>query len=571
MTEIERLERLRDSIMEELEGLAIKQAKLREAAAELEEIEQLRDRLHVALNNVNILLSRYMRRSRNNSVDVRPGPERPKPPAVEPSRDYEVQASIVVGGRTHSIHWRKVAGWDGVEIGQRCGGVAPILFRSHGSVIFGIMAPFADSGAQEYRDLMLVYRGMEDFISTSGESGVIEPGYGRFWMLSGGAAPDPDTATEEGRKNAGKHPLRDEDFDWSKGFALFWGKDANGPGGRGIYQENEWAVGCPQGLMDSLRILLGWANRNAIFRLERNEWDEGLIAPHAFDHPDRPPYRGNDQTKTYAPQGYEGEVTIDGYRQLDNAHGMRMLNPAYITGKYDYSFGVFCTTMLAFDVEATWVIENINDAKKQPHWWSVKGIMAHTPAGIGSPYAGRQLNYALQALCAAWELRVPFEFESAILLMWDFLEHIFDPSECLLYRISFYDEFGNESNKWKHKVEQEGWDHTIPAGGKPDVYKGFEQALVFCGLGRFVEVIRGLDPASGERAEKMYYAMHDRMCIQNRDLEVIGHREWSSSREAPFSEFILDTISNSDLDYAMKSNQAWHSDNPMNAYTGGLG
>ena len=61
-----------------------------------------------------------------------------------------------------------------------------------------------------------------------------------------------------------------------------------------------------------------------------------------------------------------------------------------------------------------------------------------------------------------------------------------------------------------------------------------------------------------------------RLMEQNRDLEVIGHPEWSSSREAPWNEFILDTISNSDLEFAKKSVQAWHSDNPLNAYTGDL-
>lgn len=578
MTEIERLEKLRENILTELEALTVAESRLQGIVEELEAISEMRDRLQVELSNINLLLSRYKRRA--NGTDIRPSeppqrPDRPQAPTrpTNPDRgDRNVYAGLYVGGKHHSITWRNDRVFDGIQIGQRIEGLAPILFKSNDCVIFGLMAAFADHGAQQYTGLEVNYYGAEDILPIEAREGIVEPGYGRFWIIDQGNRVDPGTAIDEGRQNAESHKFGYEHLDFRDGYWIYWGQDANGPGGKGIYQQSEWAAGCAEGVAASLLQAVGWANRNAVFRLEQDSWDKGALVPYIFDHPDRPGYKGNDQTKTFPPQGFEGPVTLDGgYRQLDNAHGMRWLNPAYLIGKYGYSFGTFCVAMMAFDVEATWVISNINDSKANPHWWSVDGIVSHTPAGIGSPYAGRQFNYAMQAIAAAWELEVPFELETAISKLFDLIEHIYDEVNHVIYRISFLDEFGRESNKWKHKVEQEGWDHTIPPRAKPDVYKGFEQQLVWLGLMRFSRVLDEAGFTDAHRyCERIIDDIRVQMQKQIRDLEVIGHPEWSSSRQAPFSEFILDTVSNSDLEFQKNSNQPWWSDHPLNSCTGDL-
>lgn len=582
MRSIERLVRIRDEILDELEALSAAEARLRGVAEELEEIAAMREQLQVTLGNINVLLARHKREDRSaRNGAVRPAKtrrprrkQRRRKPKRREDDERKVYASVTVDGTDHDIQWSLTPHWPGIKIGKRIGGLAPIMFEDHGSVIFGLMNCFANAGPWSYSDLAVDYEDdgevQEDLIPAKGKEGTIQPGYARFWMLDWGASPEPGTATEDGFENAWNHALSPSDLNYELGFPIYFGKDANGPGGQGIYQESDWAVGCTEGLASSLLILLGWANRNAIFRLDEIQWDQGIIAPHDFVNPDLPPYQGNDQTKTFAPQGYEGDVTIEGYRQLDHAHAMRMLNPAFITGSYGYSFGRFCTAMLAFDVEATWILPNANDTKANAHWWSVKGMTLNTPEGIGSHFAGRPINYAMQALAKAYMLDIDYELEESLLRMNEFLLHIYDESNHLFYRISYFAENGQPSNKWKHKVEQEGWDHSIPEGGKPDVYKGFEQALVWLGFRHFRRVVDDLDPDNAERRDEMELMVKERLMKQNRDLEVIGHPEWSSSREAPWNEFILDTISTSDLEFAKKSVQAWHSDNPLNAYTGDL-
>jgi hypothetical protein len=352
------------------------------------------------------------------------------------------------------------------------------------------------------------------------------------------------------------------------GLEVYGPKDANAPGGQGIYQESQWAVGCSEGLEDSHAMLIGWANRQGIFRWDRDAFDAGRLEPHEWNDD----FHGLDETRTFAPQGYEGGLKMQGYGQLDHAHLVRMVHPARTMATEGYAFGEVCCRALADDVIAHWVRPNTSDAKLgKSHWWSVAGIEKHTPAGIGTPHAGRQLNGALQALAAAID-GLPFDLDEpgwhrygqALDRILAFVNLMIDQEREALYVIRYLDEAGKPSNKWSHKM-QEGFGNTVPDGERPDIYKGFEHSLVLLGLQAAARC--GWPTA---KAGKFADLLRRRLGGRNAELEVIDHPEWSSPKQATWDNLIGGTATQAELEAAVQPSTPWWGSHPMNAYTGDL-
>ena len=371
-------------------------------------------------------------------------------------------------------------------------------------------------------------------------------------------APHPGTATDEGRANAVKYEGRYSSPN-----------DANQGGGAGIYMESEWAVGCRAGLRTCHDIAMRWAARMPVARLDWDALGRGEIRP--FDWGEQ--HKGLDRSRNVAPSPF---VLKDGAdrRILDHSHMNRAVLPTGYAARHGNAFCRFMSWCYGQDVRASWNLPNVRDSKKDALMWSAHGIMANTPRGIGSPILGREIDGALRGLVAAIECGFE-EFRSDLMLLAKLAVYCFDHDDQALYAISYHNEHGTVSSKWKHKVIDESWDHSIPGravynstggfvgwdGARPVVYKTFELARVYLGLKAAQRVLNWTP------LDNVIWGLYDRLHTDNSQLAVIGHPEWSSRAQTDWTDLILGDASNYDLD-ALEGGQSWFSDNPRNAYTG---
>lgn len=473
-------------------------------------------------------------------------------PAPTPEPEPEPARPVLPPTAPPVLRWRECKNIDGLALGPLERGLANVRCESHGTVIVGKVNAFAGSGVLEVD-------GYE-----------VGPGYGR-WEFAGDIAPTPDpmTATRTGRQNAQRHRV---DLMTVNGLQLAGTPDANAPGGQGIYAETEWASGCAAGVEDNLKLCLGWANRTAIWRWDRDAYAEGRIEPHQWGSD----FPGLDQTRTFMPVGYEGPKRIEGagkqWTQLDHAHLVRFVHPARGVAQDGYSFGELATRALADDVIACWTTPNTSDSNLyRSHWWSCDGIERFTPANIGTPHAGRQFNGAMQALAAALD-SIPIETDpsafdrcgAAVDRLMSFVSRMIDEDRSVLYVIRYLDEAGKPSSKWQHKM-QESFGNTVPDGETPDIYKGFEHSLVYLGL-RALARCDWPTPLAGKYAS----VLGSRLGRSNAQLEVIDHPEWSSPKQSTWDEFISGQATKQEIDAALAQNTPWWAGHPLQSYTGDL-
>lgn len=469
-------------------------------------------------------------------------------------KDHRLPGQLQVADRLHILDWGLAEGAQNIWI-ARAGNVACIAVESHNHLIVGYLNAFPDTGT----------------IGIEGH--MIPPGFGRWHFEAVGRPKDPGTATRYGRENARKHLVRLEPVE---GVLVYGGPDANAPGGAGIYMESPWATGCTDGVIGCLRMLVGWANRSWIWRLDPHRFNAGQVEWMRL-HDLVEDYYGHDKTGTIQPKGYEGPSRIySGYSTLDHAHLVRMIHPAVALAREEkkarlVGVGQLMLDAITEDVSSAWLDQNLNDPRWAPHWWSIEGIQIHS-GGAGSPQLGREVNAALQVLAAEAELRGrSWDLCHFLTLLWE----CYDEQRQVLYRISA-EENGLPSNKYNHKVYQEPWSHSIPQGEQPDVYKAFEQELVWLGLRRAVAALKACPCDSQDyrhaviSGERMVAELHERATSgPHRALEVIEKKGWSSIQVAPWTRVINGT-EGLDQVRAMHENLSypWWADNPMNAWTG---
>jgi len=474
-------------------------------------------------------------------------------------KDHRLPTQLQVADRVHDLHWQVEHSNRNIWL-ARAGDVACVAVQSHNHLIVGYLNAFPRRGT----------------IGIEGH--MIPPGFGRWHFEVVGRPENPGTATRYGRENARKHLVRLEPVE---GVLIYGGPDANAPGGAGIYMESSWATGCPEGMVGCLQMLVGWANRSWIWRLDPQRFDAGQIEWMRL-HDCIEDYYGHDKTGTIQPKGYGGSSRIYGnYKTLDHAHLVRMIHPAVALAREEKKAGLVGVGQLMLDaitedVSSAWLDQNLNDTRSgwSSNWWSIEGIQRFS-GGAGSPHLGRELNAALQVLAAEAELRGHcYDLCHFINMLWE----CYDEQRHVLYRISA-EESGVPSHKYNHKVYDEQWSHSIPQGEQPDVYKGFEQELVWLGLRRAVEALKATPCDSVDyrpaviAGERMVAELHERATTgQHRALEVIEKRGWSSIEVAPWTRVINGT---EDLDQVRAMHQnlnyPWWADNPMNAWTGDLG
>tara|TARA_E500000305_G_scaffold108357_1_gene110571 strand:- start:30138 stop:31556 length:1419 start_codon:yes stop_codon:yes gene_type:complete len=372
------------------------------------------------------------------------------------------------------------------------------------------------------------------------------------------AAPNPQTATENGRRNAEKYEG-----------AYQAPNDANAPGGAGIYMESEWAVGCRAGLRTCHTIARAWAERMPVARLDWDALVAGQIRPYDWGEQ----HKGLDRSRNVAPEPFVLKHPT-GVRPADHSHMNRAVLPTGYAAKHGNAFCRFMSWCYAQDVRASWDLPNVRDTKRDALMWSAHGIMGNTPRGTGSPILGREIDGAFRALVAAIECGFE-EFKADLMLLAKLAVYCFDQDDRALYAINYLNEHGTVSSKWKHKVIDESWNHSIPGravynssggfvswdGARPVVYKTFELARVYLGLTHAQRVLKW------GPLDNVLYRLIERLESDNSQLAVIGHPEWSSTEQTPWTDLILGDASNYDLD-KLESGQSWFSDNPRNAYTG---
>jgi len=429
-------------------------------------------------------------------------------------------------------------------------GCASVVVESHGSRIVGKVNAFAGNG------------------TVVGDGWVLPPGYARWTIEDIGTPPDPRTATRQGRALAERHRAQLVEI----GGVMIAGKpDANGPGGQGIYHESDWAVGCPAGIEDALRLAVGWANRMGTWRWDRAAYEEGRIVPHRWSAG----FPGIDQTRTFPAHDYDGLVKLENYSQLDHSHLNRWTHVARIAALHGYAFGELCVRSIAEDVIACWTTPNASDDKMhKSHWWSCDGIEKFTPANIGTPHAGRQFAGALQGIGAglllpSLEQRDPKTYDRyrlAAKRLLSFARRVLDEERAAIYVIRYLDEAGKPSNKYKHK-RQEHFGNTIPEGENPDIYKGFEHSLVYLGFRRLAAIP---DFEFADVARDCAAVLARRYPENNHELEVVEHPEWSSPDPATWDDLISGMASREVVSSYLSYNAPWWSDHPLNSYTGDL-
>jgi hypothetical protein len=463
----------------------------------------------------------------------------------KPVRPPAVLANIA--GQDEDIDWVSVG--QGVWMCPAIYGIAPIAFTGHGSLVIGYMNAFAGNGPIEVN-------GYE-----------VPPGYARWHLIELGNPPDSREATRAGRYNAAKHPPIIHSH---HGLDMAGVKNANEPGGAGIYHTSFWATGCKDGVGNCLQLALGWANRMPIFRLRRDMWDDNVIAPHEFAAGE---FQGMDRTRTYGPDGFAGTQKLDGYDALDHAHIVRMAHPAGVIAR-NYSFGAFLLSMLFQDVRASWFVMNRSDEKvNQHHWWSLIGMQRHYEHGVGCPEFGRAWAGALQILAWAIETadrnetveRYSFwpgeEIEDCLSMAIDAMTRMQDHFGWL-YVIWPTLPSGAPSSRYKHKVVDEQWSHHIPEGMQPPVFKGFEQELVFLAIARLIMTGEPKCDALRVVADQLAVALRNDM--ETRQLMVVGEDEWSSDEKTSWQPYIYGYATSSQVDDQQRS-IPWWSDNAANA------
>ena len=470
--------------------------------------------------------------------------------------------AVAVGDKLHTLKWQPVPHYPEVWTAL-ADEVACLAIFSHNCCIVGYLNAFPFTGT----------------VSISGED--VPPGFGRWFLRHMGRPDDPGTATRHGRENAKRHPI---ELRVVHGVEMYGGPDANSPGGAGIYHESDWATGCSDGLLGCIQMLMGWCNRSWIFRLCRESWEQGRVVPFRLSMVED--YGGHDRTSTIQPKGYEGPSRIYGeWSVLDYSHIVRQLHPAAVLARQEKKAGVrgFGTIILEFlfeDCACSWLDYNQSDLKDNFWWWSLGRIVKESD-GQGSPHLSRAANGMLQIL-SAYALR----YNDADCLIDAVLSifHCYDEQRRVVYRLSHLTEDGSPSYQYNHKVYQEGWRHSIPVRQTPDVYKGFEQELVYLGLRRAEMALHALTPndellsptspwvEAGLALDKMISELRERFTSgTHRQLEVIEYKGWSSIDVVPFTRMICQTATTAEVRAAhTKLDWPWWSDNEMNAWTGGL-
>ena len=452
---------------------------------------------------------------------------------------------ITVNGEDAEINWYPCG--RGMWMAPAIDGVAPIAFMSYGSCVIGYMNAFANTGPVEIN------------------SWTTPPGYARWYLVDPGTPPDPGTANRAGRHNAKKFPAHTHTHHGCDTAGI---SDANEPGGQGIYHTTPWATGCRDGLLNCLRLAVGWANRMPIFRLRRDMWDDMVIAPHDFA---QGKFQGMDRTRTYGPDGYGGEQKIGGYSALDHAHLNRMTHPVGVIAPH-YRLGLFLLAMLFQDVRASWFIANRSDEKvDQHHWWSLTGIQRHYEHGVGCPDFGRAWAGALQVLAWCLEVRQSrstdfpwwseLQQDECLDMAIDAMQRMQDPHGWL-YVIHPKLPSGIPSPRYQHKVYDEQWSHHMPADEQLPAFKGFEQELVFLAVARLIKTGEVKADALRPVADQLSFAL--RSDERTRQLMIVGRDDWSSDELTSWQPFIYGYANNQTIQDA-QTDYAWWGDNPANS------
>jgi hypothetical protein len=485
---------------------------------------------------------------------------------------------MILGGQPKTLTFRESENLPEVFVTDVASGVCAIAVPTFGGYAVGVLNPFADNGSVQIDELTVVVDGT----TVTAADVIIHPGFGRWHVSKLYDVPDPQTATEAGRENARK-TLEKFEFSFHDGLRISTPKDANGPGGTGIYMENTWAVGCRDGMEVAHYVLQGWANRNAIFRFDRASWARGLIVPHKFEFD--APFNGVDKTKTFPAQGYEFTKPVGerqgALNQLDYSHIVRMVHVAEAVAIHGSKFGFLMTLCLAADARACWIIPTKHDTGTNLHYWSLAGAANSRPVGGGSQFGGRGLNGLMRALTAqVWASLCHAEpdpevfydpYVGGLEMVVKFVKHCFSWDEGLLYRLGYTADNGYQpNNAWKHKVEQEQWPHRIPEGEKPPVWKGFEAALTFGGLREVEEVLNGVLGHEDHDLEDIVERMRERMAENNPTLGVWGNSRWGTHDVATWTDYILGYRKDEVIELTRTYPTPWTGDHPANSFYGDL-
>ena len=410
----------------------------------------------------------------------------------------------------------------------------PVPPPSGGSGMEGVTVESVDSTGRA----TLGFEGISVDVTVFGDGSISAAGWAPW------DAPDPATATIWGRENAEKYQGR-----------YVTPNDANEGGGAGIYFENEWAAGCSIALQTCHDIAVQWANRMPLARLDWDALVKGEIR--AFDWGED--HLGLDRSRNLQPAPFALKDS-QGRRILDHSHTNRAVLATGYAAKNGNAFCRFMSWCYAQDVRASWTLPNLYDSKKNALLWSAHGIMQNTPRGIGSPILGREFDGALRALVAAIECGFE-EFKADLMLLAKLAVYCFDHDDQALYVIYPQNEHGHPSSKYKHKVYDEGWSHSIPAGAQPPVCKTFEVARVYLGLKAAQRVLHWAP------LDTVILGLNTRLHADNSQLAVIGHPEWSSTEQTPYTDLILGQ-NPGNLDELQRANTPWWGDHKLSAYTG---
>lgn len=390
-------------------------------------------------------------------------------------------------------------------------------------------------------------------------------------------------------------------FSLADGRMLYGDGDANEGSGSLIYPNiGYWADESDQGRRIAYRVMLGYAQRQPIFRWDLDEFEQnGNIVPHTFPRD----FKGVDRTSSWAPQGYDipsmvnPEVGLSPmpkvggtHDALDQQHLGRMAHVTASCARWGSPLARMVQEMLAADVIASWVTPKPAADRQvaraeSPNfvWWNCNDVKKHFARGSGCPFMGREWAQAVMVLANSVLIEsqddssyvAALSYVNDLVVMIDAAVHVYGNSTVL--KLTYNEPiFGYKSSAYEHKLSETN--PQIPAGERPPIVKQFETGLQVAALQLASRAFDSVDFANHwVRAgyADLLASLADSIRNLDSELRVIGHPDWDDPKDTLWQPFVLrvrkarwSDAEETDLDALANSMKPNDSGNPCAAWSG---
>lgn len=493
---------------------------------------------------------------------TRPAPATRYKPANMPDVTF---TDVTFNGKL--VHWRKAENLHDTWISSNNVNVGQLMahFGPGGRIVVRVLNCIAFTDRRIYAALRIAGQSYGDV--------VLEPGYCATYVVAHGESVDPGLGTPEGLANAKRWYSSVEELQATRSWVAGTPR-ANDGGGAGIYDNIAWAAGTQLGLEQALEQQLGWANRNAYWRVDQEEWEQGRVTPWT---PGRGTWYGLDRSRNEAPGGWTSAafgkscpkvVGKDGqkYDQLDHEHLGRATHMAHWCAQQGYEEALVHLMFLAGDVRLGWTWWNAVDetpSAEKSLYLTAHGIIEHYPSEVGCYWTGRAYGHALWTLAKAVERGLPYEDDLDTML--DLGEHVLDKDRHAIFAIPRRCPlFGHEVTAYDTKLAQ--YDERIPEGATPMLEVQFESWIILRAMSCAAHLREKGQFELGAKAHHL--ASELKRGLKNDELRshlrALGHPDWSDPDGPNWYSWLMGQRT-ADKVATEQGRLSWMADNAANA------